>query len=167
LPAGRLRLNRGQTVVCPQIFQFTGAPQACLWQCTLTSPNAVDFIGAQPGTLAAGQSKHVTIPSKWVGRVFNKVAKCGAKGENCTVTEFNLDSGDFYTPQSYDISNIQGFTQSIQIKSAGCETVTCKQQSCPCKQAYPVGDISGCGNDSPVRGCGAGDKTFTVTFCPA
>lgn len=129
--------------------------------------DATDFTGSQPGTLAAQSSKKVTIPSRWVGRIFNQNGNCGAKGESCTLTEYNLDTGDFYTPQAYDISNIQGFTQSIQIKSAGCDTVTCKVKSCPCSQAYPVGDTSGCGNDSPVRGCGAGDKTFTVTFCPA
>ncbi|KAL1716429.1 hypothetical protein EV715DRAFT_275021 [Schizophyllum commune] len=123
--------------------------------------NATDFKGKQPGKLAAGKSEKVTIPSRSVGRIFNKTAKCGAKGESCTVTEFNLDTGDKYTPQAYDISNIQGFTQSIRIKSSGCETATCRSKSCPCKRAYPVGDMSGCGNDSPVKGCKAGDQPFT------
>ncbi|KAI5900696.1 uncharacterized protein SCHCODRAFT_02482687 [Schizophyllum commune H4-8] len=123
--------------------------------------DATDFKGAQPAKLAVGKSTKVTIPSRWVGRIFNKTAKCGAKGESCTVTEFSLDTGDKYTPQAYDISNIQGFTQSIRIKSAGCETATCRSKSCPCKQAYPVGDMSGCGNDSPVKGCKAGNQPFT------
>ncbi|KAL1666330.1 hypothetical protein GGF50DRAFT_87447 [Schizophyllum commune] len=99
--------------------------------------DATDFKGKQPGKLAAGKSEKVTIPSRWVGRIFNKTAKCGAKGESCTVTEFNL----VHAP-GYDTSNIQGFTQSIRIKSTGCETATCRSKSCPCKQAYPVG-VSG------------------------
>ncbi|KAL1678761.1 hypothetical protein EV122DRAFT_277770 [Schizophyllum commune] len=96
--------------------------------------DATDFKGKQPGKLAAGKSEKVTIPSRWVGRIFNKTAKWGAKGESCTVTEFNL----VHAP-GYDTSNIQGFTQSIRIKSTGCETETCRSKSCPCKQAYPVG----------------------------
>ena len=28
-------------------------------------------------------------------------------------------------------------------------------------------DQSGCGNDSPVHGCSAGDKSWTITFCPS
>ncbi|KAI0318678.1 hypothetical protein OF83DRAFT_1170900 [Amylostereum chailletii] len=127
---------------------------------------AADFTGAQPGSLAAGASTAVTLPSAWVGRIFNQNGACGASGESCTVTEYNLDSGDFYTPQSYDISNIQGYTQSIQVSAAGCDTVTCTNANCGCSSAYPVGDTSGCGNDSPVRACGAGDVSFTVVFCP-
>ncbi|KAI4522689.1 hypothetical protein K525DRAFT_246574 [Schizophyllum commune Loenen D] len=85
--------------------------------------DATDFKGKQPGKLAAGKSEKVTIPSRWVGRIFNKTAKCGAKGESCTVR----------------LSSTWGFTQSIRIKSTGCETATCRSKSCPCKQAYPVG----------------------------
>lgn len=44
--------------------------------------------------------------------------------------EFNLDSGNVYTPQSYDISNIQGYTQSLQVSASGCATATCKNKDC-------------------------------------
>ncbi|KAF5336763.1 hypothetical protein D9758_016381 [Tetrapyrgos nigripes] len=128
--------------------------------------DASSFTGAQPGSLAPGASRTVNVPNSWVGRVFNQNGACGAKGEGCTLGEFNLDSGDFFTPQSYDISNIQGFTQSIQIGAAGCATVTCTNANCGCSNAYPVGDLSGCGNDSPVRACGAGNIAFNVVFCP-
>ncbi|KAJ7147889.1 hypothetical protein C8R43DRAFT_1237084 [Mycena crocata] len=128
--------------------------------------NAVAYSGAQPQTLAAGASQTVTVDSSWVGRIFASHPQCGPKGESCTMTEYNLDSGDFFTPQSYDISNIQGFTDSIQISAAGCQTVTCTNANCGCSNAYPIGDLSGCGNDSPVRACGAGNIAFTVTFCP-
>ncbi|ESK89949.1 thaumatin-like protein 1-like [Moniliophthora roreri MCA 2997] len=114
-----------------------------------------------PSQIGSGESQTVTIPSNWVGRIFAQNGSCGPKGEGCSVTEFNLDSGDAFTPQSYDISNIQGFTQSFQIGAAGCETVTCTSADCGCKNAYPVGDISSCRNDSPVRGCGAGDVAFS------
>ncbi|KAK7444097.1 hypothetical protein VKT23_015495 [Stygiomarasmius scandens] len=132
--------------------------------------DAASFKGAQPGSLAAGASKTVTIPSKWVGRIFNQNGSCGPKGEKCTITEFNLDSGNQFTPQSYDISNIQGFTQSIQIGAQGCDTVTCTNKNCGCKNAYPVGDTTGCAStgtvDNPVRACGAGNIAFSVVFCP-
>lgn len=125
---------------------------------------------------------------QWLGRIFNQDGTCGSLGENCSMTEFNLDTGSSYTPQAYDISNIQGFTQALQIRSPGCDTVTCKSASCSCKQAYPIGvsspsssirllrgsslnvadsqDMSGCGNDYPVRACGAGNKAFEIVFCP-
>lgn len=44
--------------------------------------------------------------------------------------EFNLDSGSFYTPQAYDISNIQGYTQSMGVKAAGCDEVRCTSPTC-------------------------------------
>ncbi|KAJ8088236.1 hypothetical protein PM082_022308 [Marasmius tenuissimus] len=128
--------------------------------------DASSYTGPQPGSIAGGTSKTVTIPSNWVGRIFAQNGACGEKGESCTVTEFNTDSGDQFTPQSYDISNIQGFTQSVSVSADGCETVTCTDVNCGCTNAYPPGDISGCGNDSPVRACGAGNVGFTVTFCP-
>ena len=37
--------------------------------------------------------------SQWNGRVFNQIGSCGTKGEGCTMTEFNLDTGSLYTPQ--------------------------------------------------------------------
>jgi hypothetical protein len=80
--------------------------------------------------------------------------------------EFNLDADSFYTPNSYDISNIQGFTQSISLGAEGCATVTCTDPSCSCTDAYPIGDTTGCGNDLPVKACGKGNIPFTVVFCP-
>jgi hypothetical protein len=50
-----------------------------------------------------------------------------------------LDTGDHWTPQAYDISNIQGFTQSVSIGANGCKSTTCKNVHCPCLQAYPPG----------------------------
>ncbi|KAF7292103.1 Thaumatin-like protein 12 [Mycena indigotica] len=128
--------------------------------------DAASFSGQQPGQIGAGQRKTVNIDARWVGRIFNKRGQCGPKGESCTLGEFNLDTGDQWTPQAYDISNIQGFTDSIQISANGCDTVTCTNANCGCRNAYPIGDTSGCGNDSPVRGCGAGAVPFTITFCP-
>ncbi|KIK55026.1 hypothetical protein GYMLUDRAFT_887667 [Collybiopsis luxurians FD-317 M1] len=128
--------------------------------------DAASFTGPQPAAIAPGKSTTVTVPADWVGRVFAKVAKCGAKGEDCTMAEFNLDTGSQYTAQAYDISNIQGFTQSMSIGAQGCDTVTCTSANCGCKNGYAPGDMSGCGNDSPVRGCGPGNIAFTITFCP-
>ncbi|KAF9445508.1 hypothetical protein P691DRAFT_734869 [Macrolepiota fuliginosa MF-IS2] len=130
-------------------------------------PNpAISYNGPQPHSLAHGASQTLTINRQWNGRIFAQNGKCGAKGESCTMTEFNLDTGNNFTPQAYDISNIQGFTQSISIAVNGCDTVTCTNVNCGCTSAYPPGDLSGCGNDSPVRGCSAGDHSWTVTFCP-
>ncbi|KAJ7926219.1 hypothetical protein B0H13DRAFT_1090261 [Mycena leptocephala] len=128
--------------------------------------DAAKYSGPAPKTLASGASQTLTIDSAWVGRIFASHPACGPKGESCTITEYNLDSGDAFTPQTYDISNIQGFTNSVQIAAAGCDTVTCTSPSCGCRSAYPLGDLSGCGNDSPVHACGAGNIAFTVTFCP-
>lgn len=41
---------------------------------------------------------------QWVGRVFAQNGNCGASGENCSLGEFNLDTGSQYTAQAYDIS---------------------------------------------------------------
>ncbi|KAJ3754674.1 hypothetical protein EV360DRAFT_51182, partial [Lentinula raphanica] len=120
---------------------------------------------AYPPSLIGSSLKCLYIV-QWVGRIFAQNGACGASGEDCTITEFNLDTGDFYTPQAYDISNIQGFTQSIEIAAAGCDTVTCTNVNCGCSEAYPPGDLSGCGSDLPVRACGAGNIAFTITFCP-
>ncbi|KAI0318672.1 hypothetical protein OF83DRAFT_1170893 [Amylostereum chailletii] len=128
--------------------------------------DASSYTGPQPGSLGPGATKAVTIPSDWVGRIFSQNGACGAKGEDCTLGEFNLDTGSQFTAQAYDISNIQGFTQSIQISAAGCDTVTCTNVNCGCSNAYPPGDTTGCGNDAPVRGCGPGNIAFTVVFCP-
>ncbi|KDQ08261.1 hypothetical protein BOTBODRAFT_59467 [Botryobasidium botryosum FD-172 SS1] len=127
------------------------------------------YTGAQPGTVGAGQTRTLTMPDGWNGRICHNVGGCGNSCYgSCSMTEFNLDTGDFYTPQAYDISNIQGYTiaQSISVANdGGCQSVTCRAANCPCSQAYPIGDLSGCGNDSPVRACGAGAKAFTITCC--
>ncbi|KAF4613701.1 hypothetical protein D9613_007839 [Agrocybe pediades] len=152
---------------------------------------AISFHGGQPGQIAKGQSKTVHINRQWNGRIFNQNGHCGAAGEKCTMAEFNLDTGNAFTAQhsfctipclvactdiylyssvrswqAYDISNIQGFTQSMSIAVGGCDTVTCTNVNCGCHNAYKPGDLSGCGNDSPVRGCSPGDKSWTITFCP-
>jgi len=130
-------------------------------------PNAaISYTGPQPNPINSGGSQTLTINRQWNGRIFNQNGKCGTKGEGCTVTEFNLDTGSQFTPQAYDISNIQGFTQSIGVAVGGCDSVTCTNVNCGCTNAYPLGDMSGCGNDLPVRGCSAGDKSWTITFCP-
>ena len=102
------------------------------------------------------------------------------------------DTGDTWTPQAYDISNIQGFTQSVSIGANGCQSTTCTSVNCPCSQAYPPGvsartfskhrfhfgslaenvdglppgsqDPSGCGHDLPVRACGVGNIGFWGSF---
>ncbi|KAJ7354483.1 hypothetical protein DFH08DRAFT_985098 [Mycena albidolilacea] len=133
------------------------------------SPRCADASTAampSPGSLAAGETTTITIPNKFVGRIFSQDGSCGAKGESCTMLEFNLDADSVYTPNSYDISNIQGFTQSISLGAEGCSTVTCTSPSCSCNDAYPIGDMTGCGNDLPVKACGKGNVPFTVVFCP-
>ncbi|KAJ7090873.1 hypothetical protein B0H15DRAFT_248057 [Mycena belliarum] len=126
------------------------------------------FSSALPsvGSLTAGQTTTINVPNNFVGRIFSQDGSCGAKGESCTMLEFNLDADSFYTPNSYDISNIQGFTQSIALGAAGCPTVTCTSPGCTCDNAYPIGDMTGCGSDLPVKACGKGNKAFTVVFCP-
>ncbi|KAJ7031031.1 hypothetical protein C8F04DRAFT_1112064 [Mycena alexandri] len=133
------------------------------------SPRCADAFTAalpSPGSLAAGKTTTITIPNDFVGRIFAQDGSCGAQGESCTMLEFNLDADSFYTPNSYDISNIQGFTQSISLGAAGCSTVTCTSPSCSCENAYPIGDMTGCGNDLPVKACGKGNMAFDVVFCP-
>ncbi|KAJ7493057.1 hypothetical protein B0H11DRAFT_1859027 [Mycena galericulata] len=127
---------------------------------------AASYTGPQPNSIPGQGSIPVTIPSAWVGRIFATVPSCGPKGENCTVTEFNLDTGSQYTAQSYDISNIQGFTQSRSLPKGPTHTMTCTNATCGCANAYPVGDTTGCGDDEPVQACGPGDVAFTITFCP-
>ncbi|KAJ4473778.1 hypothetical protein J3R30DRAFT_3511560 [Lentinula aciculospora] len=137
------------------------------------SPRCTDassYTASQPGAIPAGGSTVVTIPANWVGRIFGQTdtSQCGAKGENCSVGEFNLDTGDTVTAQAYDISNIQDFTQAMSIQMQGCETVTCSSVDCSCSDAYPPGNEAGCGTeiDAPVRACGAGAIPATITFCP-
>ncbi|KAJ7162277.1 hypothetical protein C8R46DRAFT_904258 [Mycena filopes] len=133
------------------------------------SPRCADAATAampSPGSLAAGKTTTISIPNNFVGRIFAQDGSCGTKGESCTMLEFNLDADSFYTPNSYDISNIQGFTQSISLGASGCSTVTCTSSNCGCENAYPIGDMTGCGNDLPVKACGKGPVAFDVVFCP-
>lgn len=128
--------------------------------------DAVPFSGPQPGSLAPGASQDITINNNWVGRIFADNGNCGPAGDNCSMTEFNLDANSFFTPQTYDVSHIQGFTQGFAIAADGCAAVTCAVANCGCANGFQPGDLTGCGNDSPVRACGAGPVGFTVTFCP-
>ncbi|KAJ7810028.1 hypothetical protein B0H14DRAFT_2864690 [Mycena olivaceomarginata] len=149
---------------CSNVVKPVVASTACGY-----SPRCADASTASmpsPGSLAAGETTTITIPNKFVGRIFSQDGSCGAKGESCTMLEFNLDADSVYTPNSYDISNIQGFTQSISLGAEGCSTVTCTSPGCSCNDAYPIGDMTGCGNDLPVKACGKGNVPFTVVFCP-
>ncbi|KAJ7696900.1 hypothetical protein B0H14DRAFT_3174535 [Mycena olivaceomarginata] len=148
--------------------------------------DAAKYSGPAPTVLAPGASQTLNIDSKWVGRIFASHPACGPKGESCTITEYNLgarsfsafdistkfvaapDSGSQFTPQTYDISNIQR-VHGTPSKSPlqGATTVTCTNANCGVvHSAYPLGTTTGCGNDSPVRACGAGTVAFTVTFWP-
>ncbi|KZO97718.1 hypothetical protein CALVIDRAFT_562619 [Calocera viscosa TUFC12733] len=115
-----------------------------------------------PGTLSPGQYYGLAIPSGWNSRICDS-----ADGGNCcgadSMCEFNMDSGGL---AYYDISNIEAYSIAQQIAPAdgSCQTVTCTSANCPCSQAYPVGDESGCGDDAPVKACG--DQDFTITYCP-
>ncbi|KAF9526343.1 hypothetical protein CPB83DRAFT_884932 [Crepidotus variabilis] len=133
-------------------------------------PNpAVSYTGPQPRTLGVnGDNTNMTVNRDWNGRIFHQTGKCGAKGESCTMAEFNLDTGGPWSQQSYDISNIQGFTMGmkIEVNDGVGPAVTCSNIYCGCLNAYPPGtDFSGCGNDWPVKGTSGGDKIWTVTFC--
>jgi hypothetical protein len=83
------------------------------------------------------------------------------------MAEFNMDAGGL---DYYDISNIERFSVAQEIRPhntspyGGCQTVKCINAGCPCDQAYPYGDQSGCGKDEPVKACPSGD--FTITYCP-
>jgi len=46
------------------------------------------------------------------------------------VTDTHIDTGSQWTPHAYDISNIQGFTQSMAIKGEGCAQVACRSVKC-------------------------------------
>ena len=60
---------------------------------------AVSYLGPQPGKIAPGASKEITINDQWNGRIFNQNGKCGAKGEGCTMLEYNL--GELFTRRGY------------------------------------------------------------------
>jgi len=129
----------------------------------------VPYKGPQPGTLRAGEIKKITMPTGWDGRICHAVGGCGKSCfGKCSMTEFNLDTGNKFTPQAYDISNIQGFTvpQAIVPTDKSCDSVHCLHANCACSQAYPVGDTTGCGDDFPVKACGAGNKAMDIIYCP-
>ncbi|KAF5388636.1 hypothetical protein D9757_004838 [Collybiopsis confluens] len=147
---------------CPESVAPIFADTKCGYSPRCT--DASSYIAAQPAIIAAGASRAVTVPASWVGRVFAQIDTCGELGEDCTMAEFNLDTGNEYTPQAYDISNIQGYTQSISVSAAGCDTVTCTDANCGCANAYPEGDMSGCVNDSPVRACTAGKEHWVYDY---
>ncbi|KAJ4496298.1 hypothetical protein C8J55DRAFT_16280 [Lentinula edodes] len=151
---------------CPESITAYVEDTKCGYSTRCT--DASSYTAAQPGVILAGASVQVTIPASWVGRIYAETvaSSCGAKGEDCTIGEFNLDTGDIYAAQAYDISNIQGYTQAMSIQLQGCDTVTCTSEDCSCSNAYPPGDETGCGDDSPVRACGAGAIPATITFCP-
>ncbi|EJU05205.1 hypothetical protein DACRYDRAFT_19781 [Dacryopinax primogenitus] len=125
-------------------------------------PGSITYTGPQPGTLGPGEYYGLSIPSGWNSRICHN-----ADGGNCwgadSMTEFNMDAGGL---AYYDISNIEAFSIAQQIAPAGggCQTVTCTSANCPCSQAYPPGDESGCGDDAPVKACS--DQDFTITYCP-
>jgi len=136
------------------------------------------YNGAQPTFLNPGASTTVNVPNGWNGRVFVQANTCSAQSGDCfstgclgcTLLEFTMDSPNDGGQQSYDISNINGFTQSYSLRGDGCDTVTCTSPNCPCDQAYPRGDPADkCGTSTPdhaVRNCGAGPVGFEITFCP-
>jgi len=142
--------------------------------------------------------------TQWNGRIFNQNGRCGAKGESCTVTEFNLDTGSQFTPQVSSVGTLCLGTSGlfpvwIVIRHFEYPRVhavhkhrsrrvryrnvhQCQLWLYKCistrgeyrflrwtfTRTHTTGrqDLSGCGNDSPVRGCSAGDKSWTITFCP-
>jgi len=136
------------------------------------------YTGSQPPFLNAGGSATVTVPNGWNGRVFVQANTCSAQSGDCfstgclgcTLLEFTMDASNNGGQQSYDISNINGFTQAYRLSGDGCDAVTCSAANCPCTQAYPPGDFSDfCGTSTPdhaVRNCGAGPVGFSITFCP-
>ncbi|KIM79148.1 hypothetical protein PILCRDRAFT_823727 [Piloderma croceum F 1598] len=130
----------------------------------------VPYNGAQPGTIGAGSSVNIDIPNGWNSRICHNAdgAKCVDDVTKDSLAEFNLDSGGL---DYYDISNIEGYSIAQEIQPhntspyGGCQTVECTSATCPCSQAYPPGDESGCGNDEPVKSCPS-SGAFTITYCP-
>jgi len=149
---------------CDRTIQPVFANTACGY--SPRCDGAGHHTGAQPDAIAPGETGFATAPYAWVGRLFDSTSgSCGPSGEDCSIGEFNLDTGSVYTAQSYDLSNIQGFTQALALEASGCDALTCTSEDCGCDEAYPVGDESGCGADLPVRACGPGNIAFAITFC--
>ncbi|THH11888.1 hypothetical protein EW146_g7877 [Bondarzewia mesenterica] len=139
-----------------------------------SAPGSVAYTGSQPGSVGAGSSVNVVVPSGWNSRICRNAdgARCADGVTKESMTEFNMDSSSL---DYYDISNIRGYTvaQSIHPHNTspygGCQTVSCSSANCPCDQAYPIGNEAGCGStvDSPVKACPSGDFTITGTYPPS
>ncbi|KAK7051891.1 COP8 protein [Favolaschia claudopus] len=153
----------------------------CAWGVGLTLSNfphaGVDYTGPAIGDIGAGQSKDITVPDRWNGRICDRPPNSGCENDcfggiafgraACSMTEWNFDSVNGKT--DYDISNIQGFSVAQRIIPDNGETLTCTNVNCPCNQAYRPNDTSGtCGGTGPVDQATrvAGSSGFTVVFCP-
>ncbi|KZO97731.1 Osmotin, thaumatin-like protein [Calocera viscosa TUFC12733] len=152
-------------------------------------PGTVSYTGSPNLKLQPGQSTQITIPSGWNSRICHNY-DCGNCWGDESMVEFNvrplqlprlsqpygavvliwwlcgqMDAGGL---AYYDISNIEGYTvpQEIIPSTGECATVTCTSATCPCDQAYPVGNEQGCGAvvDLPVKACASQD--FTIIYCP-
>jgi hypothetical protein len=76
---------RGLTLACVLRFQGCNTPGSG------GVPNpAIPYTGSQPGNVPPRVSRIVTINDQWNGRIFNQNGRCGARGEGCTVLEYNL-----------------------------------------------------------------------------
>ncbi|KAM0751815.1 hypothetical protein T439DRAFT_333859 [Meredithblackwellia eburnea MCA 4105] len=125
------------------------------------------FKETKVGYINPGHRKSWEVPDKWEGRVYDKKeGQCGEGGELCSHVNFDLDNDSIWIPHAYYISNMGGFTNGLQVKADGCDTVTCRTEHCSCADAYPFGDPTGCGADYPVKGCEGGATDFTIVFCP-
>ncbi|CAE6469981.1 unnamed protein product [Rhizoctonia solani] len=130
-------------------------------------PGHPAYTGPAIGRLNAKTSKAVTVPDGWDGRICDGAGGCGG-GDcygKCSMTEFNMNANGL---NYYDISNIQAYTVPQKIESS-CGSVACTSPSCPCDQAYGIGNTAGtCPGsstpDRPVRACG--QPNFTITYCP-
>ncbi|CAE6455839.1 unnamed protein product [Rhizoctonia solani] len=131
-------------------------------------PGHPPYTGPAIGGLSAKTSKTITVPDGWDGRICDAAGGCGG-GDcygKCLMTEFNMNAGGL---NYYDISNIQAYTVHQRIEASGCQTVTCTSPSCPCYQAYGIGNTAGTwpGSSTPdraVKACGMAN--FTITYCP-
>ncbi|QRV88033.1 hypothetical protein RhiJN_16051 [Ceratobasidium sp. AG-Ba] len=127
-------------------------------------PGHPAYTGPAIGTISSKGSKTVTVPNGWDGRICDAAGGCG-NVQKCSMTEFNMDANGL---NYYDISNIQAYTVPQKITSS-CGSVTCGSATCPCDQAYGIGNMAGtCPGsstpDRPVRACG--EPNFTITYCP-
>ncbi|EIM83857.1 uncharacterized protein STEHIDRAFT_123434 [Stereum hirsutum FP-91666 SS1] len=120
-------------------------------------------------TIGAGGSAIFKLPNNFVGRIFDSYSGgCGSDGWDCSLLEYNFDNGDSATDQSYDLSNIQGFTRGQMAvpypSNTGCLTKTCFTSGCDASQAYPVGDE---GDNAANTSCGSADLGIALYYCAA